>query len=101
MLNVSHIGQMKTTIEFIFNWFLLLLCDVQIAVLEDMRKKLLQGILGIQKCFRGKKARRIFHEAKRGIAILQSCNAHRYSFCRFTGEYFSMSFAPPFYFLKT
>lgn len=85
MLNVSHIGQMKTTIEFIFNWFLLLLCDVQIAVLEDMRKKLLQGILGIQKCFRGKKARRIFHEAKRGIAILQSCNAHRYSFCRFTG----------------
>lgn len=44
----------------------------QIAVLEDMRKKLLQGILGIQKCFRGKKARHIFHEAKRGIAILQS-----------------------------
>lgn len=39
-----------------------------------MRKQALQGILGFQKCFRGHQARRLFHELKEGVTILQSCN---------------------------
>ncbi|KAG8658067.1 hypothetical protein MANES_03G116600v8 [Manihot esculenta] len=44
----------------------------QIARLEDQRKQVLQGILGIQKCFRGSHARRDFNKLKQGVTILQS-----------------------------
>ncbi|KAG4987023.1 hypothetical protein JHK86_034714 [Glycine max] len=44
----------------------------QIGALEDRRKHLLQGILGIQKSFRGYQARRHYHELKNGVTILQS-----------------------------
>jgi hypothetical protein len=35
----------------------------------------LQGILGVQKCFRGLHARHFVHELKEGVMTLQSCNA--------------------------
>nr|KYP58834.1 Myosin-J heavy chain [Cajanus cajan] len=44
----------------------------QIGALEDKRKHLLQGILGIQKSFRGYQARHHYHELKKGVATLQS-----------------------------
>ncbi|PIA29054.1 hypothetical protein AQUCO_06300017v1 [Aquilegia coerulea] len=44
----------------------------QIAVLEDARKRMLQGIFMIQKCFRGHRVRSQFYELKKGISILQS-----------------------------
>ncbi|GMY31655.1 myosin-2 [Fagus crenata] len=44
----------------------------QIGVLENRRKQVLQGILGVQKCFRGHQARRLFHEHKEGVTTLQS-----------------------------
>uniref|UniRef100_A0A2P2KG50 Myosin motor domain-containing protein n=1 Tax=Rhizophora mucronata TaxID=61149 RepID=A0A2P2KG50_RHIMU len=44
----------------------------QIGKLEEQRKQLLQGILGIQKCFRGCQARQYFHEVKKGVTTLQS-----------------------------
>ncbi|XP_077254052.1 myosin-2-like isoform X2 [Tasmannia lanceolata] len=44
----------------------------QLAVLEDTRNRNLQGILGVQKCFRGRKARHNFQEVKKGITTLQS-----------------------------
>ncbi|KAK7272499.1 hypothetical protein RJT34_29126 [Clitoria ternatea] len=44
----------------------------QIGALEDRRKQFLQGILGVQKCFRGYQARRSYHELKSGVATLQS-----------------------------
>ncbi|KAK3040310.1 hypothetical protein RJ639_028225 [Escallonia herrerae] len=44
----------------------------QIGALEDMRKQFLQGTLEVQKCFRGNRARRHFHELKSGVIALQS-----------------------------
>ncbi|XP_006841789.2 myosin-1 [Amborella trichopoda] len=44
----------------------------QIGALEDTRNRTLQGILGVQKCFRGRQARRHFQELKNGVAFLQS-----------------------------
>ncbi|XVF67035.1 hypothetical protein PTKIN_Ptkin10aG0088700 [Pterospermum kingtungense] len=44
----------------------------QIGVLEDIRNHTLHGILRVQSCFRGYKARRCFKELQRGIANLQS-----------------------------
>ncbi|KAL3647048.1 hypothetical protein CASFOL_008016 [Castilleja foliolosa] len=44
----------------------------QIAALEDVRKQVLQGTLEVQKCFRGHRARRYFHELKGGVVTLQS-----------------------------
>ncbi|XP_057453771.1 myosin-2-like [Lotus japonicus] len=44
----------------------------QINALEDKRKQLLQGVLTIQKCFRGHQARSNFCELKSGVATLQS-----------------------------
>ncbi|KAG5114255.1 hypothetical protein JHK82_037524 [Glycine max] len=44
----------------------------QIGALEDRRQHLLQGILGIQKSFRGYQARCHYHELKNGVTILQS-----------------------------
>ncbi|KAH9288716.1 hypothetical protein KI387_032833, partial [Taxus chinensis] len=44
----------------------------QIGKLEDTRSRTLHGILGVQKVFRGYKARCQFRELKRGIVILQS-----------------------------
>ncbi|CAN1239218.1 VIII-2 [Linum grandiflorum] len=44
----------------------------QIARLEDQRTKTLQGIITLQNCFRGSKARRHFHELKDGATTLQS-----------------------------
>ncbi|MCD7462878.1 hypothetical protein HAX54_049571 [Datura stramonium] len=44
----------------------------QIAALEDVRSQVLQGTLEVQKCFRGYRARRHFHELKGGVIILQS-----------------------------
>lgn len=44
----------------------------QIASLEDARNQVLQGTLELQKCFRGHRARRHFHELKGGVIILQS-----------------------------
>ncbi|CAI9097053.1 OLC1v1033349C1 [Oldenlandia corymbosa var. corymbosa] len=44
----------------------------QIGVLEDTRNHTLHGILRVQSCFRGHKARCHVRELKRGIATLQS-----------------------------
>ncbi|KAL3333426.1 hypothetical protein AABB24_033477 [Solanum stoloniferum] len=44
----------------------------QIASLEDVRNQVLQGTLEVQKCIRGHRARRHFHELKGGVIILQS-----------------------------
>ncbi|KAL3651205.1 hypothetical protein CASFOL_004207 [Castilleja foliolosa] len=44
----------------------------QIGVLEDTRNRTLHGILRVQSCFRGHKARCLLREIKRGIATLQS-----------------------------
>ncbi|KAL2327728.1 hypothetical protein Fmac_021155 [Flemingia macrophylla] len=44
----------------------------QIGALEDKRKQVLQGILGIQKCFRGHQARGYFCELKNAVTTLQS-----------------------------
>ncbi|XP_027343633.1 myosin-2 isoform X2 [Abrus precatorius] len=44
----------------------------QIGALEDRRKQVLQGILGVQKSFRGYQARRYYHELKNGVTALQS-----------------------------
>ncbi|KAJ1408494.1 P-loop containing nucleoside triphosphate hydrolase [Sesbania bispinosa] len=44
----------------------------QIDALEDKRMQVLQGIIGIQKCFRGHQARSYFRELKNGVATLQS-----------------------------
>ncbi|TKY66586.1 Myosin-2 protein [Spatholobus suberectus] len=44
----------------------------QIDALENKRKQVLQGILGIQKCFRGHQARGYFCELKNGVTTLQS-----------------------------
>ncbi|KAJ7948588.1 myosin 2 [Quillaja saponaria] len=44
----------------------------QIAVLEDRRKQVLQGLLGVQKFFRGRLSRQHFHALKNGATTLQS-----------------------------
>ncbi|KAK9268785.1 hypothetical protein L1049_000548 [Liquidambar formosana] len=44
----------------------------QIGALEDMRKRALQGVLGVQKCFRGRQARRYFRDIKSGVIMMQS-----------------------------
>ncbi|KAL3635819.1 Myosin-1 [Castilleja foliolosa] len=44
----------------------------QVGVLEDTRNRTLHGILRMQSCFRGHKARCYLREFRRGIAILQS-----------------------------
>ncbi|KAK7405181.1 hypothetical protein VNO78_06380 [Psophocarpus tetragonolobus] len=44
----------------------------QIVVLENKRKQVLKGILGIQKCVRGHQARGCFSELKNGVTTLQS-----------------------------
>ncbi|KAG8364986.1 hypothetical protein BUALT_Bualt18G0055600 [Buddleja alternifolia] len=44
----------------------------QMDALEDVRKQVLQGTLEVQKCFRGRCARRYFHELKGVVVILQS-----------------------------
>ncbi|KAF2285940.1 hypothetical protein GH714_009103 [Hevea brasiliensis] len=44
----------------------------QIAKLEELRKRVQQGILGVQKCFRGSQARRDLNKLKQGVTILQS-----------------------------
>ncbi|KAH7544217.1 hypothetical protein JRO89_XS15G0130300 [Xanthoceras sorbifolium] len=44
----------------------------QVGALEDRRKQVLQGILVIQKCFRGCQARLYFHELKKEAITLQS-----------------------------
>ncbi|KAK6122486.1 hypothetical protein DH2020_043772 [Rehmannia glutinosa] len=44
----------------------------QIGVLEDTRNRTLHGILRVQSCFRGHRARCYLKELRRGIATLQS-----------------------------
>ncbi|KAJ6413471.1 hypothetical protein OIU84_006299 [Salix udensis] len=44
----------------------------QIGVLEDTRNHTLHGILRVQSCFRGHRARAYLRELKRGICVLQS-----------------------------
>ncbi|CAL0333788.1 unnamed protein product [Lupinus luteus] len=44
----------------------------QISALEDKRKQVLQGILRVQKCFRGYQARSYFREFMNGVTTLQS-----------------------------
>ncbi|XP_073127821.1 myosin-2 [Henckelia pumila] len=44
----------------------------QIGALEDVRKQVLQGTVEVQKCFRGHRARRYFHELKSAVVSLQS-----------------------------
>ncbi|KAB2047718.1 hypothetical protein ES319_A13G066400v1 [Gossypium barbadense] len=44
----------------------------QIGILEDTQNRTLHGILRVQSCFRGHRARRHFKELQRGIATLQS-----------------------------
>lgn len=46
---------------------------MQIGVLEDTRNRTLHGILRVQNCFRGHRARCYLRELRRGIATLQSC----------------------------
>lgn len=41
-----------------------------------MRKQVLQGIIVVQKRFRGRQARRYFYELKGGVTTLQSCNSY-------------------------
>ncbi|MCH84777.1 myosin-2-like, partial [Trifolium medium] len=43
-----------------------------VGALEDKRKLVLQGILGVQKCVRGHQARSHFNKLKNGVTILQS-----------------------------
>ncbi|KAF1897306.1 hypothetical protein Lal_00035009 [Lupinus albus] len=47
----------------------------QIGALEDKRKLVLQGILLVQKCFRGYQARSYFREFMNGVTTLQSGTA--------------------------
>ncbi|XP_059302143.1 myosin-2-like [Lycium ferocissimum] len=51
----------------------------QIAVLEDVRKQVMQGNLEVQKCYSGHHARRHFHELEGGVIILQSCKAELFA----------------------
>ncbi|XP_039040957.1 myosin-2-like [Hibiscus syriacus] len=44
----------------------------QIGVLEDRRKQVLQGVIGVQKYFRGHRARCLFHELNKGAENIQS-----------------------------
>ncbi|XP_031101638.1 myosin-1-like isoform X1 [Ipomoea triloba] len=44
----------------------------QVGVLEDTRNRTLHGILSVQSCFRGHRARKYLEELKRGIVTLQS-----------------------------
>ncbi|XP_045801422.1 myosin-2-like [Trifolium pratense] len=44
----------------------------QVGALEDKRKLVLQGILGVQKCVRSHQARSHFNKLKNGVTILQS-----------------------------
>ncbi|KAK9209356.1 hypothetical protein WN944_001722 [Citrus x changshan-huyou] len=44
----------------------------QLAALEDRRKQVLQGIIRLQKCFRGYQARSRFRELCNGVITLQS-----------------------------
>lgn len=47
-------------------------CGFQIKALEERRKQVVQGILGVQKYFRGCHSRGNFHELKQAAATLQS-----------------------------
>lgn len=49
-------------------------CGSQIRALDERKKQVMQGILGIQKYFRGCHARGNFHDLKQGATTLQSCN---------------------------
>ncbi|XVE50396.1 hypothetical protein DITRI_Ditri01bG0159200 [Diplodiscus trichospermus] len=44
----------------------------QIGTLEDKRKRVLRGVIEVQKCLRGHRARRLFHELKKGARNIQS-----------------------------
>ncbi|KAH1120968.1 hypothetical protein J1N35_004128 [Gossypium stocksii] len=44
----------------------------QIGALEDRRKQVLQGVIQVQKYFRGHRARRLFHELNKGAKTIQS-----------------------------
>ncbi|KAK8527352.1 hypothetical protein V6N13_085188 [Hibiscus sabdariffa] len=44
----------------------------QIGALEDRRKHVLQGVIGVQKYFRGHRARCLFHELNKGSENIQS-----------------------------
>ncbi|XP_022717027.1 LOW QUALITY PROTEIN: myosin-2 [Durio zibethinus] len=44
----------------------------QIGALEDRRKQVLQGVIEVQKYFRGHRARRLFHELNKGAKNIQS-----------------------------
>ncbi|XP_057956923.1 myosin-2 [Malania oleifera] len=44
----------------------------QIGALEDARKQVVQGIVGVQKCLRGHQARSLFYELQNGVITLQS-----------------------------
>ncbi|KAL5983014.1 Myosin-1 [Asimina triloba] len=44
----------------------------QIAVLEETRSRTLHGILRVQSCFRGHKARTYFQKLKKGISTIQA-----------------------------
>ncbi|XVF78057.1 hypothetical protein PTKIN_Ptkin14bG0097700 [Pterospermum kingtungense] len=45
----------------------------QIGALEDRRKQMLRGVIEVQKYFRGRRARRLFHELSKGGKGIQSC----------------------------
>jgi len=51
-----------------------------------MRKQILQGIVGIQKCFRGHQVRGCFCELKNGVTTLQSCTASIFIIFSFGGK---------------
>jgi len=46
---------------------------MQIGSLEDIRKRVLQSVTGLQNSYRGHKARSQFLELKAGASALQSC----------------------------
>lgn len=52
---------------------------------EEARNQVLRGTLRVQKCFRSYKARRYFHELKRGAISLQSCKEHTLIFGLYNG----------------
>lgn len=50
----------------------------------------MQGILGIQKCFRGHQARGCFCELKNGVTTLQSCTASIFNIVSFGAKLYKI-----------
>ncbi|KAK4255746.1 hypothetical protein QN277_008704 [Acacia crassicarpa] len=72
-ISVAVLRQFNTPPEmYQFGYTKVHLRKGQIGALEDRRKQVMQGILQVQKWFRGHKARQYFRELKNGVTKLQS-----------------------------